>query len=70
MQADPSQERDVAGDHPEVKDALRQAYDAWWNHIDERFEEYVAIPIGQGPEQTRFTAHDWHPEDGKDGSVP
>ncbi|MCB1020980.1 MAG: arylsulfatase [Acidobacteria bacterium] len=70
VQGDPSQERDVSGDHPEVKDALRQAYDAWWNHIDERFDEYVAIPIGQGPEATRITAHDWHPADEQDSSVP
>ena len=70
VQADPGQERDVAGDHPEVKEQLRQVYGAWWDHIDDRFEDYVRIPIGEKENPARITAHDWHPEDGSDGSVP
>ena len=70
VQADPAQERDVAGDHPDVKEQLRQAYGAWWDRIDERFDDYVAIPIGEEENPARITAHDWHPADGSDGAVP
>jgi arylsulfatase A-like enzyme len=70
VQADPAQERDVAADHPDVKASLRQAYDAWWDRIDDRFDDYVAIPIGEEENPARLTAHDWHPADGSDGAVP
>ena len=70
MQADPGQQRDVAGDHPDVKTRLRESYDAWWARIDDRFDDYVRIPIGAAENPARITAHDWHPEDGADGSVP
>ncbi len=69
VQADPSQERDVAGDHPEVMQQLRQAYDAWWDRNDDRYEDYVRIPIGEQENPARITAHDWHPEKAN-GAVP
>jgi arylsulfatase A-like enzyme len=70
VQADPEQERDVAADYPDVKANLREAYGQWWEHIDDRFEDYVRIPIGEKEDPVRITAHDWHPADGADGSVP
>lgn len=70
VQADPGQQRDVAGDYPEVKEQLRRAYGAWWDHIDDRFDDYVRIPIGEKENPVRITAHDWHPQDGSDGAVP
>ena len=30
MQADPGQTTNVIGDHPEVVEQMRAAYDAWW----------------------------------------
>ncbi|MCM2369801.1 arylsulfatase [Aporhodopirellula aestuarii] len=31
--ADPSETTDVSGDHPEVMDRLRKAYDQWWESV-------------------------------------
>jgi len=65
MQADPQQKRDVAGDHPDVVQALRRAYEAWWDDIDDRFDDYCRLILGS-PHQnpTRLVAHDWHPTEG------
>ncbi len=63
VQADPSQQHDVAGDQPLVVTQLRESYNAWWDHISDRFEDYVRIPVGDdGENPARITAHDWHPE--------
>jgi hypothetical protein len=63
VESDPSQQRDVAGDYPDVTQQLRGAYEQWWKHISTRFEDYVLIPIGlAGENPVRITAHDWHPE--------
>ena len=62
IQADPGQQRDIAGDNPTVVADLRAEYDAWWEHISERFDSYVPIVIGaDGENPARITAHDWHP---------
>ncbi len=69
--SDPGQEHDLAGDQPAVVEGLRNAYEQWWDHIDDRFEEYIHIPVGTpGENPTRLTAHDWHPEPPEDSAVP
>jgi arylsulfatase A-like enzyme len=61
LTADPGQERDVAADHREVVAELRDAYDAWWDDISERFDEYVRIGLGSPRENpATLTCHDWH----------
>ncbi|MFO8013128.1 MAG: sulfatase-like hydrolase/transferase [Phycisphaerae bacterium] len=65
MPADPGQKTDVAGEHPEVVERLRAAYEAWWQDIDERFDEYCRIGLGSDEENpSHLVAHDWHPTDG------
>ena len=61
MRADPSQKRDVAGQHADVVKKLRAEYEAWWDDISERFDEYCEIVIGakKAPE-VRIACHDWH----------
>lgn len=63
VQADPGQQRDVAGEHPDIVQQLKREYDRWWEHIGARFDDYCRIPLG-APEAnpTRFTCHDWHAE--------
>ena len=64
MQADPGQLTDISGENPEVVAALRAEYDAWWDHIDDRFEQHVHLDIGSDAENpARITAHDWLPPD-------
>ncbi|MBI1356804.1 MAG: sulfatase-like hydrolase/transferase [Acidobacteria bacterium] len=69
IEADPGETRDVSGDFPQEVQSLRAAYEAWWDHIDERFDDRVHIPIGSdGENPTRITAHDWLADD--DEQVP
>ncbi len=64
MEADPGQVTNVADENPEIFAELRTAYDAWWNHIDDRFEQHVYLDIGSDAENpARITAHDWLPPD-------
>jgi arylsulfatase A-like enzyme len=63
IQADPGQTRNLASEHPDEVARLRQAYDAWWEDISARFEEYVEIVLGSPHENpVRLTCHDWHTE--------
>ncbi len=71
IQSDPGQTHDIAESHPEVVAALRTAYDAWWDRIDDRFEEHVFIDIGTDAENpARITAHDWLPANDSAQQVP
>ncbi|MCP4643773.1 MAG: arylsulfatase [bacterium] len=61
MEADPGQATNVAEDHPETAEQLRAAYEAWWNDVSVRFDEYCPIVIGHDAENpTRLNAMDWH----------
>ena len=64
IQADPGQLTDISAENPEVVAELRAEYDAWWEHIDDRFEQHVHLDIGSDAENpARITAHDWLPPD-------
>lgn len=64
IQADPGQLTDIAAESPEAVAGLREAYDAWWDHIGDRFEQHVYLDIGSDAENpARITAHDWLPPD-------
>ena len=61
MNADPGQAEDVAADHPDIVKLLTAQYETWWKHIDDRFDDYVRIPLGASEANpTSFTCHDWH----------
>ncbi len=61
VRADPGQKRDVSGDHPDIVRSLRNQYDAWWDDISGRFDEYVRIELGSSrANPTTLTCHDWH----------
>ena len=60
---DPSQQNDIAEQHPEIVDQYREVYEVWWTDVSERFDEYTGIIIGskiQNP--VHITSHDWHSE--------
>jgi arylsulfatase A-like enzyme len=62
--ADPGQKNDVSGEHPEVVQELRDAYERWWADVSRRFDEYCDIVIGSDKENpSRLTCHDWHEAD-------
>jgi len=61
MKADPAQENNVASEHPEVVETLRQNYEHWWADVSQRFDEYCHIIIGSKKENpARLMSHDWH----------
>ena len=60
--ADPGQTKNLADDLPNTVATLREEYDAWWDRIDDRFEQHVHLDIGSDAENpARITAHDWLP---------
>ena len=71
IRADPGQLADIAGDNPEVMAKLKAEYEAWWERIDERFEDDVYLDIGSDAENpARITAHDWLPPLDQQNRVP
>lgn len=65
IQQDPSQKLDLAGQYPQIVSRLRSEYEAWWDHIDTRFDDYVRINLGDPAEpEALLTCHDWHPDEG------
>ena len=61
--ADPGQRNDVANDHPEVVERLREHYEKWWDQVSPSFDDDCPIVIGSEHEEiSRLTSHDWHGE--------
>ena len=46
IEADPGQRSDVAGDHPDVVERLRAAYEQWWAAVSTQFDRAVPHVIG------------------------
>ncbi len=62
--SDPGQSKDIAAENPEEVAQLREAYDQWWDRIDDRFDQDVHLDIGSDAENpARITSHDWLPPD-------
>ena len=63
INADRSQQRDLAAKFPDVVVDLRQGYDTWWELVSQQFSEEIPISIGSCDELvTRLSSHDWrHP---------
>ena len=60
---DPSQQNDIAEQHPEMVKQYREVYEVWWTDVSERFDEYAGIIIGSKFENpVHITSHDWHSE--------
>lgn len=60
MTKDREQRDDVAADHPDVVEALRQEYDAWWDIVSTRFSEETPMHLGaQDAPEVVLTCQDW-----------
>ncbi len=60
MNADPSQEKDVAQQHPAVVARLQDFYEAWWRELEPTFLQDCPIFLGHPAENpTTLTCHDW-----------
>jgi arylsulfatase A-like enzyme len=61
ISGDPGQHFNIASDHQDVVQKLRQEYENWWQDISERFEEYTPIYVGTERENpVKLTSHDIH----------
>jgi len=59
LESDPGQQHDIAGEHPEVVEKLRQEYETWWASLQPSIEQTTRIVLGGGENPTTLTSHDW-----------
>jgi arylsulfatase A-like enzyme len=60
IQADPTQSKDLAAEHPEVVSKLREFYDSYWQHISPRLTP-VRIDIGNPSQNpTVLCSQEWY----------
>ncbi|MEZ6134419.1 MAG: sulfatase-like hydrolase/transferase [Pirellulaceae bacterium] len=63
INADVGQSTDIASEHPQLVQELRQAYESWWADCNPQPAEYSRIVLGApATDIVRLTAHDWHTE--------
>jgi len=57
---DPGQQHNVAQQHPEVVDQMRQHYEKWWSEVSPNLDNYYPITIGSDQENpTQLSSVDW-----------
>lgn len=60
IQADPGQKSDVAKDHQDVVNRLREFYESWWTELEPTFAQSTSIHLGNPADNpARLTSHDW-----------
>ncbi len=61
IQKDPGQQHNIADEHADVVNRLRNEYEKWWALTSGRANDYVRIVVGSEKENpSRLTCHDWH----------
>ena len=61
IKQDPSQQKDLAKEHPEITYQLRNAYEEWWSDVTESVEDYPPIYIGYKQDNpVMIHAIEWH----------
>jgi arylsulfatase A-like enzyme len=60
IKADPGQLTNVAAEHPQVTQRLRDFYESWWAELEPTFKVDCQIYLGHPRENpTLLTSHDW-----------
>ncbi|MFK8164912.1 MAG: sulfatase/phosphatase domain-containing protein, partial [Lewinella sp.] len=63
LKADPSQLKDVMAGNEGYASTLQDAYEAWWNSMEEDFKVTHRMIVGREMKKTDLlTSHDWHSE--------
>jgi len=57
--ADPGQQSDIAVQHPEVVERLRDAYEAWWKSLEPALDRTVRHVLGGAENPLVLNSHDW-----------
>jgi len=63
IKKDPSQNNDIAEEHPVIVEQLHKEYEQWWEHVSDRFppDRWPRIPLGdKNANSVRLTCLDWH----------
>lgn len=50
------QEHDIAAEHPDLVQKMRDVYDQWWDLVSVKFEDPIPMYITK---KTKLTSHDW-----------
>ena len=60
LSCDPGQQTDVAGEYPDIRAAMQDEYDAWWDRLGGNLDSFHPIAIGSEMENpTRLCSCDW-----------
>ena len=60
IKKDRGQTKNVAKEHPQVFNRLRNFYESWWSELEPTFSNATAIYLGHPKENpARLTSHDW-----------
>jgi arylsulfatase len=60
LRRDPGQKTDVAAEHPDVLQKMRDHYEKWWAGVAPRLDDFSPISIGSDKENpVRLSAADW-----------
>jgi arylsulfatase len=60
LSTDPHQDRNVAGEHPDVVKKMRDRYERWWAEVEPRVNEVTPLTVGDVHEgETMLSAADW-----------
>lgn len=60
IKADPGQSKNIAADHPQVVERLKNFYNGWWSELLPTFRQDAAIHLGNLAENpATLTCHDW-----------
>ncbi|MEH0152681.1 arylsulfatase [Limibacter armeniacum] len=66
IKEDPEQLHDVAAQHPQLMEKLKNAYEQNWDDQKKSFDQFPYIKLGSDEEPISvLTAHDWHVEKGQ-----
>ncbi|HEX4146382.1 MAG TPA: arylsulfatase [Pirellulales bacterium] len=58
--SDPGQAKDVAAEHPDVVEQMRDHYNAWWAGVEPNLQDFSPLSIGAKQENpVRLSAVDW-----------
>lgn len=69
IQADPGQKTDIATQHPEVVQRLRDDYEAWWKSLEGEMKQIVRYGLGGDENPMTLSSHDWLMEPGERDAV-
>jgi hypothetical protein len=57
---DLAQQTNVAGDHPDLVESMREYYDGWWKGLEPMLNEFVPITLGADAQPVvELTCGDW-----------